>query len=587
MNGFRNITIAALSALLILSALAAPTQAQLHEYGDAPEGEIAYPLTGVGGLFPTCWDPGGGYVRHLNNMGTLAWFGPGYDLEPDGNAGICPTIPYEQDECWEPLDGDAGLEIVTAFTIHQNQVIPCGQTPPVSLGSICERIQWGSQIEMEVHNGFPFPMSINMLFDWNQDGEWGGEGLCGPGVYAREHAVWNLPVPGNFHGLLSALNPPDLQLGSRAGYVWVRFSLSEENAVQVPDWNGAQDFELGETEDYLLWIEPSEGMAEYGDAPEDAVAYPGTAVMGAFPTCLGGGPAGHIRHVTLQDAYLGDNVDQEPNGNAGICSFVAYDLDECAAPSDAGLSIVGPYTITPGGGSVMLCSGSNGRPLGRPCHVAQWGRHLDMQVHNGLARDLYLSVLADWTRDGTWDDAVTCADGSTGVEQVVLNFVVPGGYTGPASALGLPDFKILAGEGFAWFRFTLSESAVPADWSGEGDFELGETEDYLLRIVEDATDAPALGAAGDLRLSPSRPNPFNPRTVIAFSLERPGRVRATIHDTRGARVATLIDGERGAGSHELAWEGRDDAGGTLPSGVYVLRLEAGGEVRTEKLALLK
>ena len=81
----------------------------LLEYGDAPEGPsaIAYPSLGVSGSFPTCISVGpAGFVQHFN-FG--AWFGPSFDMELDGNGGLCPQCfpPYDQDECFN--DGDAGL----------------------------------------------------------------------------------------------------------------------------------------------------------------------------------------------------------------------------------------------------------------------------------------------------------------------------------------------------------------------------------------------------------------------------------------------------------------------------------------------
>ncbi len=61
----------------------------------------------------------------------------------------------------------------------------------------------------------------------------------------------------------------------------------------------------------------------------------------------------------------------------------------------------------------------------------------------------------------------------------------------------------------------------------------------------------------------------------------------TVHDARGRLVRTLAGGVHEAGSHELTWQGDDDAGRRLESGVYLVRAVAGGAVRTVKIALLK
>ncbi|MBC8366971.1 T9SS type A sorting domain-containing protein [bacterium] len=81
------------------------------------------------------------------------------------------------------------------------------------------------------------------------------------------------------------------------------------------------------------------------------------------------------------------------------------------------------------------------------------------------------------------------------------------------------------------------------------------------------------------------PNPFNPHVTIPFSLEHAGRVRAEVFDLRGRRVASLVDEVYSAGAHALEWRGRDDRGSELSSGVYLLRIQGGGEQSLQKLIL--
>lgn len=90
------------------------------------------------------------------------------------------------------------------------------------------------------------------------------------------------------------------------------------------------------------------------------------------------------------------------------------------------------------------------------------------------------------------------------------------------------------------------------------------------------------------RLLSAHPNPFNPRTVISYELPEPAAVRLTVHDTAGRLVRTLVANAAVAeGRHEVAWDGRDDAGRGLPAGVYHCRLEAGGRATGRALTLLK
>jgi len=83
------------------------------------------------------------------------------------------------------------------------------------------------------------------------------------------------------------------------------------------------------------------------------------------------------------------------------------------------------------------------------------------------------------------------------------------------------------------------------------------------------------------------PNPFNPDTRIAFSLDQPGSARLTVFNLLGQRIATLFDRTASAGRHELLWDGTDERGQAVASGVYFYRLDVGDESRTRKMLLLR
>ncbi|MCK4546529.1 MAG: choice-of-anchor D domain-containing protein [Candidatus Eisenbacteria sp.] len=88
-------------------------------------------------------------------------------------------------------------------------------------------------------------------------------------------------------------------------------------------------------------------------------------------------------------------------------------------------------------------------------------------------------------------------------------------------------------------------------------------------------------------LRQNHPNPFNPRTTVAFSLRGPGHVSLCIYDVNGRLVRTLVVGNRGMGEHAVVWEGRDDSGCVVASGIYYCRLVTSGFVETKKMVLLK
>ena len=88
-------------------------------------------------------------------------------------------------------------------------------------------------------------------------------------------------------------------------------------------------------------------------------------------------------------------------------------------------------------------------------------------------------------------------------------------------------------------------------------------------------------------LSQNYPNPFNPTTTIAFSVKTRGHVALNIYDAAGRLVRTLANEERGAGAHQVTWDGRDGNGTRVASGVYFYRLVSPGFSQTKKMVLLK
>jgi hypothetical protein len=93
----------------------------------------------------------------------------------------------------------------------------------------------------------------------------------------------------------------------------------------------------------------------------------------------------------------------------------------------------------------------------------------------------------------------------------------------------------------------------------------------------------------EMSLGQNYPNPFNPATTIAFELPsgRNHRVSLAIYDVTGARVRTLIDGTMPGGRHTAAWDGRNQAGSPVSSGVYFYRLAGRDRTETRKMVLLK
>jgi hypothetical protein len=332
------------------------------EFGDAPEGALAYPATGVIGAFPTCKDvTTAGWVQHYN-FG--AWFGPGFDREPDGNHGLCPGFaPYDNDECFQ--DGDAGLIMPQPYTIQGGVVAPCGS----------------SACEYEI-----------CLVDSYGDG-W-NSGIVD--VFVNGNPVYT-----------------DLTLAS-------------------------------------------------GSGPE------------CHPIPVGNGDEITVHYTA--GSWSGEN------------EYYIYDSSGVMVRS-AGTGGATPGDVLPGELYAAGCPSAGETSLGSPCDWAQWGSDIDILIHNWMPGGEsvygpgYVNVLIDWNQDGQWQNepATTC-NGSMVPEHVLVDFVIPPQYDGPLSALGPPSVQIGPNDGYVWARFSITERPVGGNWTGEGTFEDGETEDYLLRV---------------------------------------------------------------------------------------------------------
>ncbi len=106
---------------------------------------------------------------------------------------------------------------------------------------------------------------------------------------------------------------------------------------------------------------------------------------------------------------------------------------------------------------------------------------------------------------------------------------------------------------------------------------------FVTKVEKDGEFIPT-----DFSLSQNYPNPFNPSTTIHFGLPHGAAVRLEIYNVLGVKVRTLIAEEKmNAGSYSVTWDGLDDTGGLIPSGVYIYRIQAGDFHVSKKMTLLK
>jgi len=107
------------------------------------------------------------------------------------------------------------------------------------------------------------------------------------------------------------------------------------------------------------------------------------------------------------------------------------------------------------------------------------------------------------------------------------------------------------------------------------------------RLIRTALAAAPENLPADFALAQNYPNPFNPETAIEFLLPVASDVELTIYNVLGQRVRALIDGSRPAGIQRVVWNGCDDRGQRVTSGVYFYRLTSGSDTMTRKMMFLK
>lgn len=115
-----------------------------------------------------------------------------------------------------------------------------------------------------------------------------------------------------------------------------------------------------------------------------------------------------------------------------------------------------------------------------------------------------------------------------------------------------------------------------------------------LLTVNDGTVTTAVKERGkeatlpqEFALGHNFPNPFNPETEISYELPQTSQVVLTIFNLMGQKVKTLINDKIAAGRHSVRWDGKDEAGKSVPSGVYVYRMTAAGNTYQKTMTLLK
>ncbi len=501
------------------------------DLGDAPDSTNSFGLAmdaypSIPAKFPTVFDPTTGYPpgpSHINPQAVFLGDAVTLELEADGGAdadGVNNLDPANNIANQDGADDAfyAGLPPLSDF-------VPC---VPMQL-----------QFRVTVNTMVSDLMFVNLWFDWSHNGQWGEVFDCpGQNFPSQEWAVQNQPVTFSGPGVYNFTTTAFLPNGTAAGQLdtWMRITLSETQASNADGRGPDNRWQYGETEDYLLRVQPeptstptprvtetptptavgqptdtptpritdtptptpagqvtntptpiNELIADLGDAPDSTnssgttmTTYAG-AIPARFPTVFGpGSPAFGPIHHDIRLFNLGPAVTGETEADTGP------DAD----PSN---------NIMPAFNAPNRDLADDG--LVKPNTLAGFPRCQEVRLtytvnYNGPGiRDVYFNMWADWNRNAAWGGSYDCP-GAVANEWAVQNQVItlaPGLNTFVST--GFLPWHSSTSYGPFWMRMTVSESpALSDDGSGTANgWEYGETEDYFIHgDTQEPTATPTL-----------------------------------------------------------------------------------------------
>jgi len=190
--------------------------------------------------------------------------------------------------------------------------------------------------------------------------------------------------------------------------------------------------------------------------------------------------------------------------------------------------------------------------------------------------------------------AVSMNNGNTWSEPISLNNVETPAFTGikpmwpyPADKVinvgtqSYPIFRIgiMFYDDFTWGSYSNSPANFPVNDGGRVMFTEIE---FTITNNTDPNVAPAI-----TMLKQNYPNPFNPETTISYNMPMAGAVNLSVYNLKGQLVRSLVNGNVAAGDHRIVWNGTDNNGNGVPSGIYFYRLTNANGSETRKMMLMK
>lgn len=167
----------------------------------------------------------------------------------------------------------------------------------------------------------------------------------------------------------------------------------------------------------------------------------------------------------------------------------------------------------------------------------------------------------------------------SGLSEGCHHYTQPWVFEFPAGTILGADFQVLGidgYEGMIYFEYVITGASLSEPI----------VLPFTFRTANFVSNDNSIEAPINMLLS-NYPNPFNPETTIKFNLDKGSDIELTVFNIIGQKVTTLVNDYRSSGSHTVTWNGKDQEGNSLASGIYLYRLTNGQHTQTNKMILMK